>query len=157
MLCMKKFHVLTPGMLLTTLLTLVAACGPAVNQVQPQKTVSIDKSFQSQVSPIPTSPTYRCGAWSSNNAPGDYSVISIYAKLTRNVAGVSGATANAVAHFQDGDAQLNQKPISDKGGYVTFTLPLEGRQPSQVPTTVDVSFTTGGKTIQCTPAFFTPQ
>lgn len=145
------FSVLALGLLL-----LLAACGPTVNQVKPQQTVVVDKSFQSQVSPLPTTPTYRCGAWSANNAPGAYTVLTIYAKLTKNVSGVSGATASATAHFRDADFTLDQQPVSDAGGYVTFALPLQGRQPRQTPATVDVSFSIDGKTIQCSSAFFTP-
>ena len=139
------------------LVVFLAACGATVNQVKPQQTVVVNPSFQSQVSPIPTIPTYRCGAWSSNNSPGTYSTILIYAKLTKNVNGVAGATANAVVHFKNFDQPLDQQPVSDSGGYVTFTLPLQGRQPSRTPTTVDVSFSINGKTIHCIPAFFTPQ
>jgi hypothetical protein len=70
---------------------------------------------------------------------------------------VSGATASAVVHFQNFDQQLGQE-TSDNGGYVTFTLSLQGHQPVNVPATVDVTVTNlpGGKTVHCTPAFFTP-
>ncbi len=145
------FSVLSLGLLL-----FLAACGPSVNQVKPQQTVVVNKSFQSQVSPMPTTPTYRCGAWSVNNAPAAYSVLTIYAKLTKNVTGVAGATANATAHFREADFTLDQQPVSDAGGYVSFTLPLQGRQPRQTPATVDVSFSVNGKTVQCSSAFFTP-
>ena len=145
------FSIFSLGVLL-----LLAACGPTVTQVKPQQTVVVDKSFQSQVSPLPTAPAYRCGAWSSNNAPGAYSTITIYAKLTKNVMGIAGATASATAHFTQGDVALDQQPVSDAGGYVAFTLPLQGRQPAQTPTTVDVSFSVNGQTIPCSAAFFTP-
>ncbi|GAC1354299.1 MAG: hypothetical protein NVSMB38_32410 [Ktedonobacteraceae bacterium] len=145
------FSVLSLGLLL-----ILAACGPTVSQVKPQQTVVVDKSFQSQVSPLPTIPAYRCGAWSANNAPGTYSTVTIYAKLTQNVIGVAGATASATAHFRDFDLTLDQQPVSDAGGYVTFTLSLQGRQPRLTPATVDVSFSVNGKAVQCTPAFFTP-
>ncbi len=154
---MKTTHRFFFTVLSLGLLVFLASCGPAVSQVKPQQTVVVNKSFQSQVSPVPTLPAYRCGAWSSNNAPGTYSVIQIYAKLTKDVTGVSGATASGVVHFRNFDQPLDQQPVSDNGGYVTFTLPLQGHQPGQVPATVDVSFNVNGKTLQCTPAFFTPQ
>jgi hypothetical protein len=128
--------------------------------VQKQPTVTIPKSFQSQISPIPTFPPYVCGSWSSNNAPFPGSVITIYAKLSHNLAGISGATATATVHFQTGDVQLAANPVSDSGGYVTFLLPLEDRQPAGVPATVSVTFTNvpGHKgAIDCSQAFFTPQ
>ncbi len=139
------------------LLFLLTACGTTATQITPQPTVTIDKGFQTQTSPVPAIPTYRCGAWSSNNAPGAFSTIVIYAKLTKNVQGVGGATAQAVAHFQGNDQPLDKQAVSDAGGYVSFTLPLQGRQPRGVPTTVDVSFNVGGTQVACTPAFFTPQ
>jgi hypothetical protein len=144
--------------LCTALLLVLAACGgPTSGQVSPQQTVTINKTFQSQVSPIPTVPAYRCGAWSSNNAPGANSTINIYARLTKNVTGVGDATATAVVHFQGGDQVLDQHPLSDGGGYVSFTLSLQGRQPVKIPATVDVTFTNfPGGTVHCTPAFFTP-
>jgi len=111
------------------LLLMLAACGATPDQVAPQQTVTIGKTFQSQVSPIPPVPKYLCGAWSSNNAPG---------------------------HFQGGDQQLDQHPTSDNGGYVSFTLNLQGRQPVEIPATVDVIFGLPGVTLHCTPAFFTP-
>ena len=153
---MKKIYCIPFSCFVLGLLLLLAACGPTVRQVKPQQTIVVNKSFQSQVSPVPTVPTYRCGAWANNNAPGAYSTITIYAKLTSNVTSVAGATASATAHFVSGDVTLNQQPVSDTGGYVTFALPLQGRQPRQTPTTVDVSFSIGGKTIPCSAAFFTP-
>jgi hypothetical protein len=151
----KHFIVLAFAAL--ALLLLLTACGPAVNQTTAQPTVTLNPGFQSQVSPIPTVPPYLCGAWSSNNAPGPGSTITIYARLVKNLQGVFGATATATVHFQGQDVQLTQA-TSDVGGYVSFTLPLEGRQPTGVPTTVDVTFTNfPGGTVHCTPAFFTPQ
>lgn len=140
-------------------LALLAACSPATNSsLQPVKTVTIGPSFQAQLSPIPTMPPYACGSWASNNAPGPYSTITIYARLTKNSKGVSGATATAVVHFQSGDVQLDNQPTSDSGGYVSFPLPLQGRQPAKAPATVSVSFSSvpghSGK-VQCS-AFFTP-
>ena len=151
------------GLLCLALLLILTACGSTASQAAPQATVTIDQTFQSQISPIPTVPTYRCGAWSSDNAPGPSSTITIYARLTnKNIAGVPGATATAVVHFQSqsGDQQLDQQnpPVSDVGGYVSFTLPLQGRQPTKIPATVDVTFSIppGGTLVHCTPAFFTP-
>lgn len=138
-------------------LFMLAACGATPDQVAPQVTVTIGGTFQSQVSPVPTVPTYRCGAWSSNNAPGINSTINIYARITKDIAGVSGATATAVVHYQGGDQPLDQHPTSDNGGYVSFTLNLQGRQPDRIPATVDVTFTNfPGGSLRCTPAFFTP-
>jgi hypothetical protein len=148
---------LSSGVLCVMLLLMLAACGPAVSQVAPQATVTVSSTFQSQVSPVPTVPTYRCGAWASNNAPGTFSTITIYARLTKNVAGVGGAPATAIVHFQNGDQTLDRRPVSDRGGYVSFTLPLQGRQPDKIPATVDVIFTNfPGGTVRCSPAFFTP-
>jgi hypothetical protein len=140
----------------TVLLLMLVACGATPAQVDPQQTVTVSGGFQSQASPIPTIPTYRCGAWSSNNAPGPNSTITIYAKITKDLAGVSGATATAVVHFEGGDQELDQHPASDNGGYVTFTLNLQGRQPVSIPATVDVTFSSSRGTLKCTPAFFTP-
>ena len=151
-------YILFSGLFVGILL-LLAACAPpaSTNQVQLQPTVTINPSFQSQISPIPTVPEYRCGAWSSNNAPGPDSTITIYARLTKDIAGVSGATASAVVHFMDGYQPLSQQPKSDSGGYVSFHLSLHRRQPVGIPATVDVTFTNfSGGTLQCTPAFFTP-
>ena len=141
----------------SALLLLLTACGVTPDQVAPQVTVTVSGTFQSQVSPVPTVPTYRCGAWSSNNAPGTNSTINIFARITRDIVGVSGATATAVVHFQGGDQALDQHPTSDTGGYVSFTLNLQGHQPVRIPATVDVTFTNfPGGTLRCTPAFFTP-
>lgn len=140
----------------TAMLLMLTACGATATQVAPQQTVTVNSGFQSHVSPIPTIPPYLCGAWSSNNAPGPNSTIVIFARLTKNLAGVNGATASAVVHFQSGDQTLGQNPSSDSGGYVSFQLPLQGRQPVGTPATVDVTFGIPGTTVKCTPAFFTP-
>ena len=145
------------GLLCIALLLILTACGSTASQAAPQATVTVDQTFQSQISPIPTVPTYRCGAWSSDNAPGPSSTIIIFARLTKNITGVPGVAASAIVHFQNGDQQLDQHPVSDSGGYVSFTLPLQGRQPTKIPATVDVIFTHfPGGTLYCTPAFFTP-
>lgn len=153
---MKNTYHIALCAIFSGLLLLLTACGPTAHQIQPQPTSTINKSFQAKVSPVPTPATYRCGAWASNNAPNAFSTISIYAKLTRDVNGVGGATAVAVVHFPNNDVTLDQIATSDSGGYVTFTLTLLGRQPRQVPTTVDVTFTVAGTRVVCTPAFFTP-
>lgn len=147
---------LKSGVFCIALLFMLAACGATPDQVAPQETVTVSNAFQSQVSPTPTVPPYRCGAWSSDNAPGPNSTINIYARITKDIAGVSGANASAVVHFQGGDQSLGQQQ-SDNGGYVMFTLGLQGRQPLRIPATVDVTFTNvPGGTLHCTPAFFTP-
>jgi hypothetical protein len=75
--------------------------------------------------------------------------------LTHNLQGVQGKAATAVVHFQSGDATMDQA-TSDQGGYVTFTVALNGRQPAKVPATVDVTFTgLSGGSVTCE-AFFTP-
>jgi hypothetical protein len=145
------------SILLFSLFLLVVACGPSVNQIKPQQTVSVGKSFQTQVTPLATVPTYRCGAWASNNAPNAFTTILILAKLTQDIKSVEGASATATAHFQGGDVTLDTQPTSDQGGMVSFTLSLQGRQPKGIPATVDVSFTVGKATVACSPAFFTPQ
>jgi hypothetical protein len=150
-------RVLKLSIFCTVLLLVLVACGATPDQVVLQGTVTVSSTFQSQVSPVATVPVYRCGAWSSNNAPGANSTIIIYARITKNIAGVVGATATAVVHFQDGSQTLDQRPVSDNGGYVSFTLDLQGRQPYRVPATVDVTFTNfAGGTLHCTPAFFAP-
>ncbi|WP_220206151.1 hypothetical protein [Reticulibacter mediterranei] len=155
---MKIIRFFFVAMTFTGLLCLLTACGPTVNQIKPVETVTINPSFQAQTSPVPTVPPYRCGSWASNNAPGTYSTISIYAKLVgKDAQGVAGATAQAVAHFQNSDLTLDTQPKSDKGGFVVFTLSLQGRQPSRVPATVDVSFTVNKTKVTCSSAFFTPQ
>jgi hypothetical protein len=155
---MKKKHALQIGIFISFILLLISCGGPTVDQATPQQTVTVSPKFQSQLSPIPTPPTYRCGAWSSNNAPGPNSTITIYARLTKDLVGVGGATASAVVHFQGNDQALDQHPTSDTGGYVSFTLPLQGQQPANIPATVDVTFTNfPGGTLHCSQAFFTPQ
>lgn len=145
------------ALLCLVLLFILSACGPTtVNQQAVQATVTINPSFQEQLSPIPTAATYRCGAWASNNAPNPYSTITIYARLTKNTQGVSGATAQAVVHFQNDDQTLAQEPTSDSGGYVSFTLSLNGQQPRLVPATVDVTFHVSNTQVTCQ-AFFTPE
>ena len=157
---MKTFLHILLTIFSMSLLLLLAACGPSVaGQSNAQQTVSINKSFQSQASPIATAPPFRCGAWSSNNAPSPFSTITIYARLTKDVAPVSGATAAAVVHFKGFDQPLDAQGPSDSGGYVSFTLQLQGRQPALIPATVDVTFSNIAGRIEplhCTPAFFTP-
>ncbi len=144
---------------LLALLTL-SACGSAsavgTGSTQPQQTVTVNPGFQTQMSPIPTVPPYLCGAWTSNNAPNPGSTITVYARLTHHVQGVQGISATAVVHFRGGDVTLNQA-TSDQGGYVSFTLSLQDRQPTQVPATIDVTFSgiPGTSTLTCT-TFFTP-
>jgi hypothetical protein len=140
----------------SAMLLMLTACGVTPDQVAPQLTVTVSSGFQSQASPIPAIPTYLCGAWSSNNAPGPNSTIVIFARITKNLTGVNGANASAVVHFQSGDQELDQHPASDNGGYVSFQLPLQGRQPVGIPATVDVTFGIPGTTVKCTSAFFTP-
>ena len=155
---MKKKHTLLLTISLPFILLLISCGGPTVEQATPQQTVTVSPKFQSQLSPIPTPSTYRCGAWASNNAPGPNDTIIIYARLTQNIAAVSGATATAVVHFQGNDLTLDQHPTSDNGGYVSFTLSLQGQQPVNIPATVDVTFTNfPGGTLRCSQAFFTPQ
>ena len=141
----------------SVLLLMLTACGATSGQVVPQQTVTVGSGFQSKVSPIPSIPKYLCGAWSSNNAPKPDSTILIFARITKDLAGVTGATATAVVHFQGGDETLDEHPASDSGGYVSFKLALQGRQPAKIPATVDVIFTNfPGGTLPCSPAFFTP-
>lgn len=155
----KFWHRLSFSLATVALLPSLAACGGSfANATPPSSTVTINPGFQSSLSPLPTVPTYRCGAWSSSNAPGSGSIIAIYARLTTGDAkGISGATATATVHFHYGDTNLGQT-TSDTGGYVTFTLALRGQQPAKVPATVDVTFSglPHGETVNCTPAFFTP-
>ena len=151
----KLFLFLSLGILL-----LLTACGGSlapVNKLTVQPSVQVNPSFQTQVSPVPTKLPYECGSWASNNAPSVYSTILIYARLMHNNQPVSGATASGTVHFSTFDTPLDQNPVSDSGGYVSFTLPLQGREPRLVPATVDVSFTVNGKAIGCSQAFFTPE
>jgi hypothetical protein len=135
----------------------LAACGPMVNRPPQLQHVTFGNTFQNQVQAVLPPPTYRCGAWASNNAPGTYSTIFIYARLTANVQGVRGARAHGVVHFASGDVALDQQPVSDDGGYVSFPLSLQGRQGEGVPATVDINFRVEGQTVHCSSAFFTPQ
>ncbi len=155
---MKRKYSLLLALTLPFIVLLISCGGPSVDQAVLQPTVTVNPKFQSQLSPIPTPPTYRCGAWASNNAPGPNDTITIYARLTQNLQPVSGATATAVVHFQNNDQTLDQHPTSDGGGYVSFTLPLQGQQPVKIPATVSVTFTNfPGGTLNCSQAFFTPQ
>jgi hypothetical protein len=155
---MKKKHALLLAILLPFIILLISCGGPTVEQAVPQQTVTVNPKFQSQLSPIPTLPTYRCGAWASNNTPGPNDTITIYARLTQNLAPVNGAMASAVVHFQGNDQALDQHPTSDTGGYVSFTVSLQGQQPVKIPATVEVTFTNfPGGTLRCSQAFFTPQ
>lgn len=142
---------------LMALLTL-AACGPAqsVSMGGPPQTVTVSSRFQAQAPVMPTVAPYRCGAWASTNAPAPGDTITIYAKVTHQNLGVANIPATATVHFHSGDASLG-KATSDSGGYVTFTLPLQGRQPALKPATVDVTFTgLSSGALTCT-AFFTPE
>lgn len=155
---MKHLRHLSLSALCLSLLILLAACGPNVSQIKPPPTVTVNPAFQSSVSPVPTVPTYRCGAWSLNNTPGANSNLIIFARLTKDIIGVGGATATATIHFKFADQMLDQQ-TSDEGGYVMFTYPLGGQQPSGVPATVSVTFTNipgGPKSLDCTEAFFSP-
>src|SRR5260370_12982855 len=113
----------------TALLLVLAACGATPDQVAPQQTVTVSKKFQSQVSPIPPVPTYLCGAWSSNNAPGPNSTINIYARITKNLVGVNGATATAGVAFQGGDPELVQHPAEGNSGFCFFYIDFLGGLP----------------------------
>ena len=140
-------------------LLMLSACGSAsavnLSTTQPQQTVTVNPGFQTQMSPIPTVPPYRCGAWTSNNAPNPGATITVYARLTHDIQGVQGMAATATVHFQSGDVTLDQAS-SDSGGYVSFTLSLQDRQPAKLPATIDVTFSgVPGGSLKCT-TFFTP-
>ena len=155
---MKRKYIVLFALSLPFIVLLIGCGGPTVDQAGPQQTITVSPKFQAQLSPVPSPPAYRCGAWASNNAPGPNDTITIYARLTKNLQPVSGATAAAVVHFQNNDQTLDQHPTSDNGGFVTFTLPLQGQQPAKVPATVSVTFTNfPGGTLNCSQAFFTPQ
>lgn len=140
------------------LLLALAGCGaaPAISATQPQAVATINPGFQSGVTPMPTVPPYRCGAWTSNNAPNPGATITVFARLTHNGKGVAGIAAVADVHFQSGDLTLNQA-TSDTGGYVSFPLALQNRQPALLPALISVTFSglPGGR-LECT-AFFTPR
>jgi hypothetical protein len=146
-----------PFIFLSATLFLLSACAPTVNQLRPQQTLTVNQQFQQQLTPVPTIPAYRCGAWASDNMPNAHSSLIIYARLTKNsTSGLVGVTARAVVHFKRGSVSLDEKPTSDTGGYVMFNLSLTGEQPHLVPATVDVTFNTQNTPTICT-AFFTPR
>lgn len=152
---LKKLLIVLPlGLLL--LLTACSSLSP-VSKLKPAPTVQVNSSFQHQLTPVPTETAYACGSWASNNAPGAYSTIVIYARLMHDVHPIGGAIASAIAHFHTFDLPLDAHPVSDSGGYVSFVLPLRGQEPRLIPGTVDVSFTINKQTIQCSSAFFTPE
>jgi hypothetical protein len=159
---MKNVNALVRSMLLWPLalvaLLALSACGSDLSTTigtQPQPTTTVNAGFQSQVTPLPTIPPYRCGTWTSNNAPNPGATLLIYARLTHNLQGVQGMQATATVHFQGGDVTLDQQ-ASDQGGYVTFTLQLQDQQPANVPATVDVTFTNVPGGNQTCETFFTP-
>jgi len=151
----KKMLFLLPLGLLC-ILTACSSLAP-VTKLKTVPTVQVNPSFQKQLSPIPTETSYVCGSWSSNNAPNAYSSIVIYARLMHDVHPISGATASATVHFHTFDLPLDQHPVSDNGGYVEFSLSLQGREPNLIPATVSVSFSLNKQTINCASAFFTPE
>src|SRR4051812_13249051 len=101
------------GLVLLAAISGLTACGPTVNTIDPQPTIAINPAFQKQISPVPTTPPYRCGAWASNNAPNGSATIIIYARLFHNTAGVGGKSATAVVHFRDFDFTIPQTATSD--------------------------------------------
>src|SRR5690242_4110928 len=105
---MKRKYTVLLALSLPLVVLLIACGGPPVDQAGPQQTVTVSPKFQSQLSPNPSPPAYRCGAWASNNAPGPNSTIIIYARLTKDLQPVSDATATAVVHFQNNDQTLDQ-------------------------------------------------
>ncbi len=154
---MKKTSFVLLSSALLALQYLLVACGPTINQIKPPPTAAINKSFQNLLSPLPTVPPYLCGAWTANNSPSAYGYVTLYARLTKNTQGVSGARVLAVVHFASYDMTLDQRPASDSGGYITITFALNGRQPRLIPATITVTFTAGHTTVRCSQAFFTPQ
>ncbi len=158
---MKIAYLSKRTFLLCLVLFLLCACGakPDASNTSAtsaqQKTVHVGRGFQNALPKIPTLPAYRCGAWASNTTPGVYSVITIYARLSQDISGMRNIPAKALAHFSHGDVSLAQRPVSDTNGNVFFVLPLQGRQPSLQPTTVEVSFSVAGRSVSCS-AFFTP-
>jgi hypothetical protein len=155
---MKSIHAFLPSIFLVLALT---ACGPTASQWQATRNVSVNKAFQKKISQLVPIPNYLCGAWTSNNAPNPYSSINIYARLTQHtdqeIAPVRAAPAQATIHYAYGDKKLDQVPVSDSGGYVTFYLQLQGQQPRLVAATIDIFFKVDGKHVPCSHAFFTPQ
>jgi hypothetical protein len=155
---MKNIQMCVPSIFL---LLALSACGPIANQWQATRNVSVNKAFQKNLPRLPLIPSYLCGAWSSNNAPSPYSSINIYARLTQHsaqaITPVKAAPAQATIHYAYGDKKLDQVPVSDSGGYVTFYLQLQGQQPRFVAATIDISFKVDGKQVPCSQAFFTPQ
>lgn len=149
-------HVPLFTVMLLLLLCLLSACRSEAHQLDPLPTVVVNPNFQRQLGPLPTVPPYRCGAWASDNTPAAASAITIYAKLTGDVAGVPDIPATAIVHFKSANITLDQQAVSDRNGYVSFALPLQGWQPQLIPATVDVQFATAGSPVRCT-AFFTPQ
>src|SRR5437879_13581894 len=99
------FRTVAGGLAVLVVVISLAACATPVSQAQPQSTVTINPSFQTRLSPIATVPPYRCGAWTSNNAPNANEKITIYARLTHSLKGVSGASATAVVHFRGGRSE----------------------------------------------------
>ena len=112
---MKKKHALLLAISIPFVLLLISCGGPTVEQALPQQTVTVSPKFQSQPSPIPTVPMYRCGAWASNNAPGPNDTITIYARLTQNLAPVGGATASAVDGDRSDRAHVPAATSADQG------------------------------------------
>jgi hypothetical protein len=155
---MKSIHTFVASILLPLALT---ACGPTASQWQVTRNVSVGKAFQKNLPALAPIPRYLCGAWSSNNAPDPYSSINIYARLTQQVnqeiTPVQAAPAQATIHYAYGDKKLDQVPVSDSGGYVTFYLQLQGQQPRLAAATIDIFFKVDGHQIPCSHAFFTPQ
>jgi hypothetical protein len=143
------------------LLLALTACGPTVSQWQTTRNVSVKTAFQKEIPKLAPLPRYLCGAWSSTNAPNPYSSINIYARLTQHtddkVIPATGAQAHAIIHYAYGDVDLDQAPISDSGGYVTFFLQLRGQQPRLMAATTDITFKIKGQAVPCSHAFFTPQ
>ena len=139
------------------LLLMLTACGVTPDQVAPQLTVTVSSGFQSQASPIPPIPTYLCGAWSSNNAPGPNSTIVIFARITKNLAGVVVQMPALLCIFRAATRSLISILRATMADTFRFRLPLQGRQPVGTPATVDVTFGIPGTTVNCTSAFFTPK
>jgi hypothetical protein len=144
---------------LVLLFPALAACQANSSVMQDRQPLpTINPAFQTMMSPVATVAPYRCGSWTSDNAPGPGETITIYARLMHDLQGIPDKPASATVHFQYGDFTLTQEATSDSGGYVSFALPLAGRQPARVPATVDVTFNgLPGGPLRCTQAFFTPR